>query len=68
MFSHGVLHHIPDIRLAEREIARVLKPGGELIMMVYAKWSFNYLVSIGLLRRLGLLALYGLNLDPSGAH
>jgi hypothetical protein len=46
----------------------VLKPGGELIMMVYAKWSFNYLVSIGQLRRLGLLALYGLNLDPSGAH
>ena len=37
VFSHGVLHHIPDIRLAEREIARVLKPRGELIMMVYAK-------------------------------
>ena len=32
VFSHGVLHHIPDVRLAEREIARVLKPGGELIM------------------------------------
>ena len=23
VFSHGVLHHIPDIQLAEREIARV---------------------------------------------
>lgn len=68
VFSHGVLHHIPDIRLAEREIARVLKPGGELIMMVYAKWSFNYLVAIGLLRRLGLLALLGLNLHPSGVY
>ena len=31
-------------------------------MMVYAKWSFDYLVVIGLLRRLGLLALYGLHL------
>jgi SAM-dependent methyltransferase len=68
VFSHGVLHHIPDIRLAEREIARVLMPGGELIMMVYAKWSFNYLVAIGLLRRLGLLALYGLHLDPGGIY
>jgi SAM-dependent methyltransferase len=39
VFSHGVLHHIPDIRLAEREIARVLKPGGELGlgMSLYAK-------------------------------
>ena len=68
VFSHGVLHHIPDIRLAEHEIARVLKPGGELIIMVYAKWSFNYMVAIGLMRRLGLLALYGLNLDPSGIY
>ena len=68
VFSHGVLHHIPDIRLAEREIARVLKPGGELIMMVYAKWSSNYLVAISLLRRLGLLALYGLNLHPRGVY
>jgi SAM-dependent methyltransferase len=68
VFSHGVLHHIPEIRVAEREIARVLRPGGELIMMVYAKWSFNNLVAIGLLRRLGLLALYGLNLDPGGIY
>ncbi|CCE05602.1 hypothetical protein BRAS3843_140021 [Bradyrhizobium sp. STM 3843] len=68
VFSHGVLHHIPDIRLAEREIARVLKPDGELIMMVYAKWSFNYLVAISLLRRLGLLVLCGLNLDPGGVY
>ncbi|MCC8935069.1 putative methyltransferase YcgJ [Bradyrhizobium ivorense] len=68
VFSHGVLHHIPDIRLAQREIARVLKPDGELIIMVYAKWSFNYLVAIGLLRRLGLMALCGLNLDPAGIY
>jgi ubiquinone/menaquinone biosynthesis C-methylase UbiE len=65
VFSHGVLHHIPDIRQAEREIARVLKPRGELIMMAYAKWSFNYLVAIGLLRRLGLLALYGSTSIPA---
>lgn len=68
VFSHGVLHHIPNVVLAQHEIARVLKPGGELIMMVYAKWSFNYLVAIGLLRRLGLLALYKLNIDPGGIY
>ena len=30
VFSHGVLHHIPEVRVAQREIARVLKPSGKL--------------------------------------
>ncbi|MHB1937803.1 MAG: class I SAM-dependent methyltransferase [Acidobacteriaceae bacterium] len=54
VFSHGVLHHIPEIRQAQSEIARVLKPGGTLIAMLYAKWSLNYLLSIAVIRRLGL--------------
>jgi len=58
VFSHGVLHHIPEIRRASAEIARVLKPDGELISMLYARRSLNYLVSIALLRRAGLLGLY----------
>jgi ubiquinone/menaquinone biosynthesis C-methylase UbiE len=37
VFSHGVLMCIPEIDRAQREIARVLKPDGELIAMVYAK-------------------------------
>lgn len=57
VFSHGVLHHVPDIVTAEREICRVLKPDGTLIVMLYARWSLNYLISIGNFRRLGLLAL-----------
>lgn len=56
VFSHGVLHHVPDIQAAQREIHRVLRPGGELVIMVYARWSLNYLVSIGLIRRAALLA------------
>ena len=56
VFSHGVLHHVPDIRQAQQEICRVLRPGGELVIMVYARWSLNYLVSIGVLRRAALLA------------
>jgi SAM-dependent methyltransferase len=68
VFSHGVLHHIPDIRSAQQEIARVLKRDGRLIVMVYAKWSLNYLLSIFALRRLGLLALYASRSDPGGIY
>jgi SAM-dependent methyltransferase len=60
VFSHGVLHHVPDVRQAQREIHRVLRPGGELVIMVYARWSLNYLVSIGLIRRAALLAAFPL--------
>jgi SAM-dependent methyltransferase len=56
VFSHGVLHHIPDIRTAQREIHRVLRPTGRLVMMLYARNSLNYQLSIRLLRRAALLA------------
>ena len=50
VFSHGVLHHVPDIAAAQSEIARVLRPGGRLVAMVYARRSLNYLVSIAIIR------------------
>jgi SAM-dependent methyltransferase len=73
IFSHGVLHHIPDIHRAQAELARVLRPGGEAVIMLYAKYSLNYLVSISLIRRVGLLALYplsraGVHIDGIYAH
>lgn len=68
VFSHGVLHHVPDIEAAQREIHRVIKPDGELIVMLYARWSLNYLFSIGVVRRLGLLALRLTNHDPGGIY
>jgi len=68
VFSHGVLHHVPDIRAAQYELRRVLKPKGELIVMLYAKWSLNYLISIALVRRLGLAALYLSGRDPGGIY
>lgn len=58
VFSHGVLHHIPEIERAQREIHRVLRPDGLLVAMLYARYSLNYLVSIAIVRRLGLLACY----------
>ena len=60
VFSHGVLHHVPNIDIAQKEIHRVLRPDGELVIMVYARRSLNYLVSIGLIRRAILLAAYPL--------
>jgi len=68
VYSHGVLHHIPEIRKAEREIFRVLKSDGHLIVMLYAKRSLNYLLSISVLRRLGLLGLYGLGIKAGGIY
>jgi SAM-dependent methyltransferase len=60
VFSHGVLHHVPHIDQAQQEINRVLKPGGELVIMVYARWSLNYLVSVAIVRRAALLVAYPL--------
>ena len=53
VYSHGVLHHTPDINAAVREIHRVLKPGGRAIVMLYHRGSYNYRVGIRLLRRAG---------------
>jgi SAM-dependent methyltransferase len=60
VFSHGVLHHVPNIKEAQGEIHRVLRLGGELIIMVYARWSLNYVVSIGMIRRAALLGAFPL--------
>jgi ubiquinone/menaquinone biosynthesis C-methylase UbiE len=53
VYSHGVLHHTPDIAKAIREIHRVLRPGGRAIVMLYHRNSYNYRVNISLLRRAG---------------
>jgi len=72
VFSHGVLHHVPEIVAAGQEIHRVLRPGGELVIMMYARWSLNYLVAISLVRRAALLAAFPLaragllRADPNG--
>ncbi len=68
VFSHGVLHHVPDIHNAQKEIARVLRKDGRLVIMMYAEISINYLISICLVRRLGLLAMCALGMKPKGIY
>jgi SAM-dependent methyltransferase len=60
VFSHGVLHHIPDISTAQTEIHRVLRPGGTLVAMLYARNSLNYQLSIRVIRRAILAMAYPL--------
>ena len=53
VYSWGVLHHTPDTPKAVREAMRVLRPGGELCVMLYARHSW---VAYGLWIRHALLA------------
>jgi SAM-dependent methyltransferase len=57
VYSFGVLQHIPRAPKAVAEIHRVLRPGGELLTMVYNRSSINYIVEIMFLRKLGLRLL-----------
>lgn len=63
VYCFGLLHHIPDVEKAVSEIHRVLKPGGQVIAMVYHKDSLLYAYSIVYLRGIkgGLLEKFTLD-------
>ncbi len=42
VYSNGVLHHTPNTQAAIKEIFRVLRPGGRVIVMMYAENSLHY--------------------------
>jgi len=54
VFSNGVLEHVHDLSQGLREIARVLRPGGRLIMTVPTMADELELSAAALLRSLGL--------------
>lgn len=41
VYSFGVLHHTPDTQKAVDEVLRVLKPGGQIIIMLYHRRSIH---------------------------
>ena len=54
-WSWGVLLHVPDLATALAEIGRVLRPGGELRLMIYNRRSvYNWL---GIIARYGIVRL-----------
>jgi SAM-dependent methyltransferase len=62
VYSHGVIHHVPETERVVGEFHRVLRPGGTALVMVYHRDSFNYYFTIMALRR----ALAGLLVLPGG--
>jgi ubiquinone/menaquinone biosynthesis C-methylase UbiE len=54
VYSNGVLHHTDDTEKAIGEVFRVLKPGGDAVIMLYCKSSWHYwinmLLCVGILK------------------
>jgi ubiquinone/menaquinone biosynthesis C-methylase UbiE len=63
VYSFGVLHHIPDVEKALAEIKRVLKPGGQVMVMLYHRDSLLYGYSIVYLRGIRGKQLEKLSMD-----
>lgn len=45
VYSNGVLHHTPRPQKAFDEVFRVLKPGGEAVILLYKKHSWMHLLT-----------------------
>lgn len=52
-YSFGVLHHSPNTKKAIHELARVVRPGGEIKIMLYNRhsiWALNQWIKYALLK------------------
>jgi ubiquinone/menaquinone biosynthesis C-methylase UbiE len=67
VFSWGVIHHSSDMDRALRELVRVCRPGGELVLMVYHRRSFFYGAYKGFQRFLPLARRLGLHFEGARA-
>jgi SAM-dependent methyltransferase len=59
VYSHGVIHHLPETERAVMEFHRVLRPGGTALVMLYHRDSFNHRFTILVVRR-GLASILAL--------
>ena len=59
-YSHGLLDRIDHLAAAQTELHRVLRPGGQLVVMVRARRSIDYQLGLRVVRRAGLVARYPL--------
>jgi len=72
VYSWGVLHHTPDILKAIKEIYRLLKPDGNIIIMLYNRYSlvgFQLYIRYGILKgkiRVNLTDLYAFHHESFG--
>jgi ubiquinone/menaquinone biosynthesis C-methylase UbiE len=48
VYSFGVLHHTPNTQKAIDEIYRILRPGGEIVIMLYHTTSLHVLAGVPL--------------------
>jgi ubiquinone/menaquinone biosynthesis C-methylase UbiE len=67
VFSWGVIHHSSDMDRALREIVRVTRPGGQVVLMVYHRRSLFFLVYRGFQRFLPLARSLGLHFEGARA-
>jgi SAM-dependent methyltransferase len=71
VISNSVLEHIPDVEMTVREIARVLKPGGEFAMTTPSEYYPEFLLGASLPRKVGagtLGRLYGNFFNKISSH
>jgi ubiquinone/menaquinone biosynthesis C-methylase UbiE len=67
VFSWGVIHHSSDMDRALRELVRVCRPGGGLVLMVYNRRSLFYGVYKGFQRFLPVARRLGLHFEGARA-
>ncbi len=63
VYSFGVIHHIPEADRVVADVRRVLRPGGEVMVALYYKWSAFHLFKKLLLDGVGRAKLIRLGYD-----
>jgi ubiquinone/menaquinone biosynthesis C-methylase UbiE len=67
VFSWGVIHHTSDMGRALRELVRVCRSGGNIVLMIYHRRSLFFLAYRGLQRFLPIARRLGLHFEGARA-